>query len=371
MRITCPVCPALALVPVISGKAGKLVHLRRRGELRRQGAHVVHRVDDVLVAVVQRPLRRPAVGRVVVVGRVDQRRESSTLLHRERAGRLLEVRARRGLDAVGTPSEVDRVEVALEDLLLRLLTLDLERQDRLLELAAPGALLREVEDLDVLLRDRRRALRVTAARVVERGPQDAPRVDALVRVEAAVLRCDHGVLDVRGHVGEVDADPVLVGELAEHRVAVGVVDEARLGLEALVGVRDVRLRVGDRERHQAEGEDREAHRRDPLDDASPPRGPLPLGLLARVAARLAGGTGPRGLLRRGSAAAVAHSCALFHEGPACRGWWGARESQDARRAVYPHTHDGMCAGELPRTRRTRRPPTSGRNDISIRYVGSM
>jgi hypothetical protein len=125
-----------------------------------------------------------------VSGRIlRQPREQRGLGQRELAHVLAEVRARRGLDAVGAVPVVDLVEVHLEDLGLRVHLLDAERDHQLLELAVERALVRQEQVAGELLRDRRAALRrVEAEQVRDRGAQDAAQVDAPVAVEVAVFR---------------------------------------------------------------------------------------------------------------------------------------------------------------------------------------
>ncbi len=269
---------------------------RGAAQLRREHARLVHAADHVAVPRGERLLRGLAVGGVVAVGRVDDRGEGGALLDVQLLRRGAEVGAGGGLDAVGPPPEVDRVEVPLEDLLLLHLPLDLEGEDRLLGLAGPGAVLAEVEDLDVLLGDRRGALGVAAGRVVERRPEDPLGVEPLVGPERAVLRGDDGVLDVVGDLAQLDAGAVLLGELPEDRLAVGVVDIARLGLEPLVRVRDVGSGVGDGEQHEPEDEDGAADDAEPLGPQAPAARPLPAGR-ARLAGP-AGVPGRAGLPRR-------------------------------------------------------------------------
>ena len=82
-----------------------------------------------------------------------------------------------------------------------------------------------------------------------------------------------------GTSDELDAGPVLLGELAEHGLAVGVVDVAGLRLEALVRVGDVGAGVGDGEEHQAEREDAVPPTMPSrLTQTPPATGPLALGL---------------------------------------------------------------------------------------------
>ena len=130
--------------------------------------------------------------------------------------------------------------------------MDLQREDRFLRLAGEGPVRGQVEDLDVLLGDRGGALGVAALGVVERRPDDALGVEAAVGPEGAVLGGDHRVLHVGRDVGERDVGAVLLGELAEHRLAVGVVDVGGLGLEPLVGRGDVHPGVGVGEQRQAD-----------------------------------------------------------------------------------------------------------------------
>ncbi len=271
---------ALAAVLVLGLDPGELRQplLDPLGAVGVEVAHRGHAVQDVLVAAEQPGAGVGAVGRVEGGRRVQDRREHRALLDGEVLGVLVEVRLRRGLDAVGAAAEVDGVQVALEDLVLGLLALDLQRHERLLHLAGEGALLGEVEDLDVLLGDRRGALRGAAARVAERRPQDALGVDALVGLEAAVLGGDDRVLHVLGYVGQGDARAVLVGEPADLVLAVGVVDERRLRLEVLVRVRDVGGRVAVGERRAAEQEEPEPGEQHPLDQ---PAAQAPARLAAR------------------------------------------------------------------------------------------
>jgi hypothetical protein len=182
----------------------------------------------VLGHVAQR-LVAPGLGRgrvalgVGVLGRADGTGEERGLGQRELLHVLAEVGARGGLDAVRAAPEVNGVEVALEDLLLGELTLQLQREHRLLDLAGERALLAEVGVLHVLLGQRRRTLEVAPAQeVVDRRARDAEGVDAVVVEEVVVLGGDDGVDDHLRHLG--DGDRLSVGRPRQigDRLAVGV-----------------------------------------------------------------------------------------------------------------------------------------------------
>jgi hypothetical protein len=150
---------------------------------------------------------------------------------------LREEGLRRGLCAVRSLAEVDRVEIELEDLFLALALLQLAREERLTELASErdvGALVEQDGVADVLLGDGRRALFGRAGQDVDdRGAGDAVQVDTVVAVEPLVLDRDDGVDEVGGDGGDGYDGAVLEVEPGEEH-AVGRVDTR--GLRDLEGV---------------------------------------------------------------------------------------------------------------------------------------
>jgi hypothetical protein len=127
---------------------------------------------------------------VVLVRRLEQRGEIGALLDRELLGVDLVVGLGGGLDAVGAAAVVAGVDVPGEDVVLGLLAVQLQRDDHFLQLARDGLVLRQVEVLDVLLGDRRTALRALAGQRVEQAAGGALEVDAGVLVEGLVLGGD-------------------------------------------------------------------------------------------------------------------------------------------------------------------------------------
>ena len=142
-----------------------------------------------------------AQGRVVERRAADDRGEEGALGGGQLRDVLVEVGLRRGLDAVRAAAVVDGVEVVLEDLVLGLLLVDLERDEDLAGLARQRAVGGEEVVLDVLLGDRRAALgRLAALDRHPDRPRDAGRRDAVVLVEVLVLRREHRLLHVVGHL---------------------------------------------------------------------------------------------------------------------------------------------------------------------------
>ena len=151
---------ALAAELALRGDLGELRQPLQRlvALLGRDRLHLGHAVEDVGVAALEVVLGLLAVGRVVLRGVVEHGGEHGGLAQVEVLGRVVEVGLGGGLDAVGAAAEVDGVEVALEHLFLAQLLLDLQRHDRLADLALVALLAGQVEDLDVLLGDRGRTL---------------------------------------------------------------------------------------------------------------------------------------------------------------------------------------------------------------------
>jgi hypothetical protein len=196
---------------------------------------------------------------------------------------LVEVNARRHLDAVGAVAEVDRVQVGGEDAVLRPGPLELPGERRLLHLAADRPLLLRVRVLDELLRDRRAAL--DEFLVADVGPgraHDAAEVDSLVLPVAPVLDGDDRLLHDGGDLLRAHEHPALVSaQDGEHRLPVGGIDVPEL-LDALLlarlELRDVARdgaheAVCERDRHDQPDDDEEG---EDAELANPP----PLRLLA-------------------------------------------------------------------------------------------
>ena len=138
-----------------------------------------------------------ALGAVGIAARRQPRRrlhqagQHRRFRQRQLARRFAEIALRRRLDAVGAGAEIDAVEIKLEDLRLGEFVLEPQRQHRLLQLARHRAFLGQEQILGELLGEGRAALRGAAMQhVAHAGAQDAPRIDAVMRVEAAVLDGD-------------------------------------------------------------------------------------------------------------------------------------------------------------------------------------
>ena len=181
------------------------------------------------------------VGAVGGARRSDQSREVRRLGQGDLRQVVPEVRADRGADAVRATAEVHHVEIALEDLLLRELLLDLDRQDRLFELAGQRPLARQIHRLHVLLGDRGPALRRPLAPDIRpEGAQRADRIDGGVIEEVPILRREDGVDHHRRHLVERDVLSVLLAVQARDGVVgravgrhVGGADERGLRLDPL------------------------------------------------------------------------------------------------------------------------------------------
>ena len=133
----------------------------------------------------------------------DEPCEQRCLRDRHVLRRLREVVARGLLDAVPPVTEVDVIEVELEDVVFLQLLLEAPREERLADLPPVSALGVEEEVLHHLLRDGRPSLtRATRAEVDEQGSQDPVIIEPLVLVEAGVLRGEDREL----HVGRERRD---------------------------------------------------------------------------------------------------------------------------------------------------------------------
>ena len=205
----------------------------------------------------------------VVAARVGgDSRQERRLGDRQVFGAVLEVRQRRLLHAVGAVAEVDRVQVPLQDPLLRPAARPLELPgERGLAHLAPDRLLVAVERvLDELLGDRRAALdHLLLAKVGQECAADAAQVDPVVLPEAPVLDRD-------------DRVPHRVGDLVvgDQRPSLGAAqdrEDARRGLVRVVDVAvhlvvelPLRVELRDLARDRADQPKAERHRPEQPED---------------------------------------------------------------------------------------------------------
>src|SRR5262245_5747245 len=118
-------------------------------------------------------------------------------------------------------AEVDLVEVQLEDSILRVPTLEGQREHGLLELALEALVRGQEEHFGELLGDGAAALDdAPASKILIDGASDAGGVDAVMRIEAGVLRGDDGVAEPLRDLLERDEDPALDVELGDLLIVV-------------------------------------------------------------------------------------------------------------------------------------------------------
>jgi hypothetical protein len=155
--------------------------------------------------------------RVVVTVALEHADQRRALQYIELVGRGIEIGACRHLDAVGVVEEGHGVEVGFEDFVLAVDGLDLQRRDRLLDLARQRLVPADrlgVEVAGKLLGEGRTPLAI-AAEGVERGSRGASPVETEMVVEAVIFRGDQGVDDLWRNLGESHPLPVGLLELGQ------------------------------------------------------------------------------------------------------------------------------------------------------------
>ena len=220
------------------------------------------------------PLQRPlgVEHRVVVAVALEHADQRGALQQVEPVGRAVEIGSRRHLDAVGVVEEGHGVEIGLQDLVLRVDRLDLERRDRFLQLARQRRCAADLLGIEVareLLRQRRAALAVAAQGMQRRGRR-APPVEPEMLAKTVVLGRDQGIDHMRCHVLEFDPDPVRTLELGQP-LAVGAHDLGRLLGRGLADVADRRRERDQQQRIQQQQGRQRGQRQQGTAPAQPPR----------------------------------------------------------------------------------------------------
>ena len=160
---------------------------------------------------------------------------------------------RRAREAVGALTEVNLIQIDLEDLVLRELLFDLEGHRDFIELARVRAVGREEEVSRDLLRDGRAPLGAAPEENVHDGRAQNPRdLHAVVLVKAVVFGREDRELDVFGNVLQVHEVAALLSEFADE-LPVGA-PHAKRNLRTIVrkGVDGRELPVDEREDEDAQ-----------------------------------------------------------------------------------------------------------------------
>ena len=200
-------------------------------------------------------------GRRIIGRRLDEAGDDRRLGDRELGRAVAEEAARSGVDAIGAAAEIDAVEIELEDLVLGEAPFERHRQYGLAQLAGEAAIVVEEDVAGELLGDGRAALRPAAALDAhDQGADDADRIDADMRAEAAVLDRDHRVAHDR-------RDPVVGQPFAEHRahrlddVAIGGADPDHLAQIVAADELAIARQLADRDRDRDAKRDQADHHR--------------------------------------------------------------------------------------------------------------
>ena len=156
---------------------------------------------------------RPVGGRdgAVARGPLHHAGQQGRLADGELRRRLVEIALRGGLDPIGAAAEIDPVQIELENLLLGEFQLQPDGQDQLLSLAAIGLGRGQEEVARQLLGDGRAAAQGSAVigHIIVLRADDAPRIEARVPVEPAVLDGDEGFRHMLGQRVEIHRRGVL------------------------------------------------------------------------------------------------------------------------------------------------------------------
>ena len=171
----------------------------RRQHLALGHEAALHHVGQHLVGAGAR--RRQVDVRGVFGRRLEQAGEHGRLGEGQILDVLAEIEIRRRRDAERAAAHIGAVEIELQDLLLRQVRFEPQRQERFLDLALDGALVGQEQVLGELLGDGRAALdHRIGPDVLRHGAEQAEEIDAEMVEEAAVLGGQHRLDDMVRHL---------------------------------------------------------------------------------------------------------------------------------------------------------------------------
>jgi len=168
---------------------------------------------------------RPTDGVKLVIGTRNHAREQSRLCDGQLGGRLVEVQPRRRLDAICAVAEEDLVCVHGDDLVLGVALLDVDGEQRLLDLARELALTFQEQVEGQLLGQRGRAATRADPAIDDGVPHSAENrfgIDAAVLVELGVLNGYDRELEVVRDFTGLELHPPFAGERSNELTVLGI-----------------------------------------------------------------------------------------------------------------------------------------------------
>ena len=141
------------------------------------------------------------IERRIVIRTLRNTCKHRTLRKRQLLGVFIEIRLSCSLDTISTLTEIDLIQIHLKDLILCILTLNLESQKDLLNLTLQRTLLRQICVFGKLLCDRAATLGNTACSNIDNCcTHNTDRIDAAMIIEASILYCDKSILQILRHL---------------------------------------------------------------------------------------------------------------------------------------------------------------------------
>ena len=234
-----------------------------------------HPVQHIVPAC-QQALRTPV--RVHGRGGLGQGSEDSRLREVQFRERLIEIDERGRADAIGADTEIDLIQVDLENLVLGERILHAPRDDGFFHLAFDPLITRKQHVLCHLLCDGRPALQVAAAarqldlRRIDGAAQDTEIIEAGMIEELLVLGGDEGLDNVVRNGLDGHEDTVFVGKFGDERAVPGM--HPRGDRRLIVGKALMRRQVpGERGNPQHHGGETDRPQYDEADCHAPGRLP--------------------------------------------------------------------------------------------------
>ena len=231
-------------VHAVAGNRRLRKHVRRRGIQR---LLILFTGDELVLVHAPEHIVRPVIGhrsvipvfalpgiqvppRVIVIGVIGGAGQDRAFPQGQFPKVLAEIALGSHLHAVIILAQVDRVQVALQDLILGIPVFQLQRQVSLLDFPLVALFRRKQRVFDQLLGDCGTALCTGRSQVGNKGTDDALQVYAAVGIETCILHRDERVAQPLRHGAQGNQHTVFRAFVFGDQVVVGIINKGGLCL---------------------------------------------------------------------------------------------------------------------------------------------